>query len=106
MFQFQGAPLWICVALFVVNFAFGSHTLWAAAKQPNDFECELTDNAIRCVCPVNGMGATFDIALDDLEGIEVVSSNVVGSRHPTIWRTDSRQTGANGDSPRIARSDI
>lgn len=94
IFQFHGEPLWICIAVFSGNFALGSYTLWAAAKQPNDFECELTETAIRCVCPVNGMGSTFDIAIDELKGIEAIGDDpprieLLNCNGTRVWLTSN-----------------
>lgn len=75
MDEFQGATLWVSIALFVGNFSLGSYELWTMVRQPRDFECELTDSAIRCVCPVAHLGSTFDIPLDDLVAIEVSSDD-------------------------------
>lgn len=75
MSQFQGITLWISIVLFVGNFGFGSYELWSAVRQPVDFECELTDSKIRCVCPVARMGSTFEIPLDDLIAIEVTGDD-------------------------------
>ncbi|MDX1930758.1 MAG: hypothetical protein SFV81_29815 [Pirellulaceae bacterium] len=73
--EFQGVTLWVVIALFVGNFALGSYELWSTIRQPRDFECELTESTIRCVCPVARMGSTFDISLDDLIAIEVTSDD-------------------------------
>ncbi len=73
--EFQGATLWIAIALFVGNLALGSYELWSLVRQPQDFECELTESTIRCVCPASHLGSSFDISLDDLVAIEVSSDD-------------------------------
>lgn len=75
MSEFQGLTLWISIVLFVVNFGLGSYELWFTVRQPQDFECELTDSEIRCICPVTRMGSTFHISLDELVAIEVSSDD-------------------------------
>lgn len=75
MAEFRGATLWVSIVLFVGNFSLGSYELWTTVRQPRDFECELTDSAIRCVCPAAHLGSTFDIPLDDLVAIEVSSDD-------------------------------
>ncbi len=73
--EFQDAAFWVLITLFVGNLGFGLYELWAVIRQPQDFECELTDSTIRCVCPVPRMGSTFDIPLDELVAIEVTSDD-------------------------------
>ena len=57
------------MALLVFNVAVYAHVTWKVFIQPHDFSCTLFPDRIRCCCPDDSMGATFDIPLTELRAI-------------------------------------
>src|SRR5262245_38766440 len=55
--------------LFAANGAMFSWMAWETSRQPHGFTCTLTRERIRCTCPVQGTGDSFDISLLELKEV-------------------------------------
>lgn len=78
-FEFSGIPAAICVALFIFNLIGFGYVIWATARNPAGFVCELTETDISCKNPVRFMGDSFSIPISEIDEIHVDSA---GEGHP------------------------
>ncbi len=96
MFQFRGPPLWICLGLLALNLAMFGHSTWKVYKQPGDFRCVLDYQGIRCDCPDDTMGATFDVPLSTVREIRQESGMEGGSEYVLVT-TDGKEHWLTGN---------
>lgn len=50
--------------------AIQTYALWQVHRQDGDFCCILSEDRIRCECPVASLGTSFDIALTEIIDVE------------------------------------
>ena len=96
VFQFRGPPLWICVGLLVFNLAMFGHSIWKVYNQPGDFACILDHRRIRCECPDDTMGATFDVPLSNVREIRR-ESGFEGASKYVLVTIDSKEYWLTGN---------
>ena len=97
LFSYETAPVVICAFILLGNTAIFGHQLYTAVARRRDFVCRIDDSRLLCICPEPSGGDSFDIAIADIDVIEVDDGVVTirlqdGSKH---WLTSNYGNPAN-----------